>query len=537
MGDRRIAGRFKKAVNGNLTIIPVKGITQRWIFNNLSVLVAVICVISMMISVLIRTNYYDYIRAMLSSNIRGSGMVDSHFKQYIEEPSDNSEIKYDYYKEFPKGAKAYIERFTSKSLMEVWIINKDGTVIVSSSGFLPEGVQNMEDYNQARQNPQKARSAEWIGKNPSGEKIMAVSYLLVDENDNQRGAVRYMTSLSKADEEISKIIAIIASVSVVTLLMIIISSSFFIRSIVNPLKEIGANAKLVAQGNFDVRIDKPYNDEVGELCDTINDMAAELGATEKMKNDFISTVSHELRTPLTAIKGWGETLKSIGETDRRTFDKGLDVIIKESARLSGIVEELLDFSKIQSGRLNLRLEKMDVLAELDETVYALMERAKRDGIELAYSVPDFPAPMTGDPDRIKQVFVNILDNALKYTEKGGKVYIAAELEEEKIRISIKDTGCGIASEDLPRIKEKFYKANQNVRGSGIGLAICEEVVNQHNGQIIIDSELGEGTTVTIYLPANVAPIVDVTPIAEMSEEEIEAISDNLLDASENKEIQ
>ena len=229
-------------------------------------------------------------------------------------------------------------------------------------------------------------------------------------------------------------------------------------------------------------------------------MLNEVSATDKIKNDFISTVSHELRTPLTAIKGWGEMLRELGPDDIELAKRGTDIIISESERLSQLVEELLNFSRLQNGTLSLRLEKIDVLAELDETIFVFKERSKRDGIELTYSAPDLPAPMMADPNRIKQVFVNVLDNAFKYTEQGGMVSVEAFIDGDRLIIQVLDTGCGIAQEDLPNVKMKFYKANIQVRGSGIGLAVVDELVKMHNGILDIQSKLGIGTTVTIILP-------------------------------------
>ena len=230
-------------------------------------------------------------------------------------------------------------------------------------------------------------------------------------------------------------------------------------------------------------------------------MSDEIARTDRIKNDFISTVSHELRTPLTAIKGWGETLMSMGTEDKEITEKALGVIVNETDRLYSLVEELLDFSKIQSGRLSLRLEPIDVLAELDEAVFVFMDRAKRDGIELSYSSPDYTAPMSADSARIKQVFVNVLDNAFKYNKQGGKVSVCAhKTVDNNIVIEITDTGCGISKEDLSHVKEKFYKANVSVRGSGIGLAVVDEIIKMHNGTLDIASEENVGTRVTMILP-------------------------------------
>ena len=260
---------------------------------------------------------------------------------------------------------------------------------------------------------------------------------------------------------------------------------------------------------------RQYDDEIGELCETINYMASEISATDKMRNDFISTVSHEMRTPLTAIKGWGETLLQVGETDPSLTKRGIEVIINESTRLTGVVEDLLDLSKLVNGRLSLRAERIDVLAELDEAAFVFKDRSMREGVELIYNVPHTPAPMDGDPNRIRQVFVNILDNAFKYTPQGGKINVYAEIEnnpdndeKQTLKIYVEDTGCGIATEDLPRIREKFYKSNISVRGSGIGLAVCDEMMKLHDGKIDIKSELDKGTLVILSLPIDKVELIE-----------------------------
>lgn len=189
--------------------------------------------------------------------------------------------------------------------------------------------------------------------------------------------------------------------------------------------------------------------------------------------------------------------------------KGLQVIVKEAGRLEGFVEELLDFSRLQSGRMNLRLAKTDLFAELDETVFTFRERALRDGIEVKYSIPEVPAIANADANRLKQVFMNILDNALKYSRSPSKIFVKAEFtkldNQNFVKIAIADQGCGISKEDLPHVKEKFYKANVSVRGSGIGLAVTNEIVNLHHGKLEIDSKEGKGTLVTIYLPVENSP--------------------------------
>ena len=186
-------------------------------------------------------------------------------------------------------------------------------------------------------------------------------------------------------------------------------------------------------------------------------MATELNATENIKNDFLSSVSHELRTPLTAIKGWAETLSDCGPQDHETLEKGIKVIVNETERLSSMVEELLDFSRIQGGRFQMIMDKTDLLAELGEAVLMFSERAKREKIILQYQEPDSLPTVICDHNRIMQVFVNILDNAIKYSDRGDVVTVRAFAEENNIQVIISDTGCGIPASDLPKVKEKFFK--------------------------------------------------------------------------------
>ncbi len=460
------------------------GLTKRWFLRSATVTIAILALISIMCTILVRTYYYDAVYNKLISY--SNGIVTNYFDSYTTDI------------EFNSGAREYVAEFSEKSFIEVWVIDKTGKVIISSSGFNVE-YPEMPDYYEAVESKEDSLFTTWTGKLKSGEKIMSVTNLIKADDGNVKGAVRYVTSLEAIDEQLVMIYIIIGLAFLLLVGLVLISGLIFVSSIAKPIRQLNETAKAIAGGNLDTQIDHYlYDDEIGELCRSINNMASELSAADRLKNDFISTVSHELRTPLTAIKGWGETILQVSDTDPVLTQRGMNVIIDEATRLSGIVEELLDFSRIQNGGLALRIEKMDVLAELDETVFAFKDRSTREGIDLLYNAPDLPAPMDGDADRIKQVFVNILDNALKYTKQGGKIIVTAVIENDSIVISITDTGCGISPEDLPHIKEKFYKTNMTVHGSGIGLAVADEIVKLHNGSLKIDSVLGEGTTVTIF---------------------------------------
>ncbi len=481
----------------------IKGITKRWATNTLLITALILFVLLSVCVVFVVSYYRNYVTNYLSGYANES--VTTFFSPYV---GGSDEI-------FDQKAKEFVDSFADKSRMEVQVVNRKGTVSFSSSGFgVRETVEDMDDVKEALE--ATSGISKWAGFNGNGEHIMAVSMVLPRDDGEFTGAVRFITSLKAIDRQIIGLIVLILIVYFIALFFVALSGIFFIQTIVTPVRKINDVARKFSEGEYDVRIesDGRDDDEITELADSINGMIAEVAATDKLKNDFISTVSHELRTPLTAIKGWGEMLKELDGEDREIARRGTEVIINESERLSKLVEELLDFSRIQSGSMTLRLEKIDVLAELDEAIFVFKERSKRDGIELTYSVPEVPAPMMADPNRIKQVFVNILDNAFKYSEQGGLVNVVAIVEEGTLIIHFVDNGCGIAEEDLPNIKKKFYKANLQVRGSGIGLAVVDEIVKLHNGVLEINSELNVGTTVTVAFPVEKVAIEPVVPIIE-----------------------
>lgn len=464
------------------------GITVRWLLTTILVIVLILTAISATIVLVLKDYYYETAENKLQS-LGQSSVVADYFSSYLGSNDDS----------FSARAKEYVDNFQELNVAELWVINKDGDIIVTSTGFVSDD-EEYPDYIDALDSV--SGRAVWQGTMSSGEKVMALSVLLPRTNGISNGAVRYIISLEAIDLQIAKITIIVGVISLFALLLVVLSGLFFIRSIVVPVKKLNTAARSIAAGNYSQKIDfeRRYDDELAELAESINYMTAEIDKTDKIRNDFISTVSHELRTPLTAIKGWTETLLCIDEFGDETLSSGLRVIQNETERLYALVEDLLDFSRMESGRMVLHLKKIDVIAELDDAVFVLRDRATREGKEIFYSSPEYAAPINADADRIKQVFVNVIDNAIKYTPAGGRISIVAMIGSQEINIRVADTGCGVSPDDLPHIKEKFYKANLSAKGSGIGLAVCDEIINLHNGQLDITSTLGEGTEVSITLP-------------------------------------
>lgn len=465
-----------------------QSITRRWLFNSLGFVVILLTVAEVALIFFVRDYYYNSAQRIVqsSADFGASNMQSSYGDSRVN---------------FTASVRNMVENFDDKNTMELMAIDHNGRVSVSSSGFesdMEATETTMPDYEEAMNS--SAQQAVYNGTLEStGEHILAITVVCPDLS-SEYSAIRYVVSLAQVDKEVLTLILAGTGGLLLVLALVLVSNSFFIRSILMPVREITGVAKQFATGNMSARILKKTDDEIGELGEVINNMADQIQETERMKNEFISSVSHELRTPLTAIKGWSETMMSLGEGDTEMIHKGMHVISTETQRLSDMVEELLDFSRIQNGRFTLVKTKMDLLAELEDAVLIYTQRASRDNKNLVFEEPDYMDMIYGDKNRIKQVFINVIDNALKYSDPGDTVTVTASQEEDTITVVVKDTGCGIAPEDLPHVKEKFYKANATRRGSGIGLAVVNEIVSLHGGTLELESKLGEGTQVTITFP-------------------------------------
>ena len=267
-----------------------------------------------------------------------------------------------------------------------------------------------------------------------------------------------------------------------------------------PLSRLTAHARRISEGSYGGKAEGFGDDEIGELAEEINHVSEKTALAEKTRTEFISQVSHELRTPLTAITGWAETIAFDPEVKGDSL-KGVQIISKEAERLTNMVTELLEFTRIQDGRFNLRLELLDIAAELEDALFTYGELMKQAGMTVKYDPPVTEIPLIpGDPERLKQVFLNLLDNAMKHGGDGGRIDVGLRQEEDRVRITVRDYGHGIPEAELPHVKEKFYKGSSKNRGTGIGLAVCDEIVTRHGGALTVANARDGGCIVTVTLP-------------------------------------
>ena len=286
--------------------IKLHSITRRWLINILPVIMLVVVVGEISVGVALFNYYKSLVISSASEYVR-----DINVLSLTDETG------------FPAAARSYAQDFMYRDKIEVQIFDASGNMLVTTNGFAFDGGQDgATDYAEA---VRTGGEASWYGKNDNGERVLAVTTVLPDLGYGSNGAYRVVVSMEQVMTAYGFLLGMAIAIGVLMVGFALLSGAFFVNSIVRPVRDVTTAARKIAGGDMNARLEVKQNDEIGELCDTINYMASELENADKLKNDFISSVSHELRTPLTAIKGWGETVKmSVGE-DWRSY----------SARLTG----------------------------------------------------------------------------------------------------------------------------------------------------------------------------------------------------------
>ena len=464
----------------------IVGLRKRWFANILSIICALGLVCALAVTSAFALYYYSNLESDLCFR---AGNTTSLFSNYINQTD----------RQYYDACMAYTQSFESDGNIHLQIIDMQGYIAASSA----ESWVNLPPQTPEIPKAMDNRSVEvYLGEDPiTGSRIMAASSPLIFQ-DEVIGALRYVTSTKTVDQQIVFVAVICLAVLLVVIAAVIISNHYFIRTIMVPVEEITEKARRIASGSYGVQIQTRYADEIGELAHTINELSVKISQNEKMQAEFISQLSHELRTPLTVINGWSETLLADENMDADTR-QGMKIISREASRLTEMVVDLLDFTRMQDGRMTLTVEQADIRAEFEDTVFMYGSRLAQEGIDLEYLDDDVDIPeISCDPKRLRQVFLNILDNAAKHGGAGKRIEAAISYEDEQVVICIRDFGPGIPEDEIPLVKKKFYKGSSSARGTGIGLAVCDEIVQMHGGTLTLENAEGGGTLVTIRLPAS-----------------------------------
>lgn len=458
---------------------------NRWLANT----VIVFCILGLVCVTLISATFAIYYYTNMRSDMRArASQASQFFSSYIGQN----------YEEYYQSCISYTKNFDMSNAMELQFLDAEGNLIVSSYGHWAGNSPSTPEIAKAISSREPN---DYVGLNPdTGEHIIAISYPMIYSNGQVVGVLRYVSSTRLVNLQIIYIALTSLGICSLLLAVLVLSSNHYIHSIVVPVDEITQKAKKIANGSYGAQIKKIYNDEIGELVDTINDMSIKISRNEKMQAEFISSLSHELRTPLTAINGWTETILGDENLDEQTA-RGMKIISKEAERLTEMVVDLLDFTRLQDNRLTLNMELTDIQAEFEDTVYMYSSRLAQDGIRLEYLDNDLQIPpIDCDSKRMRQVFLNILDNAAKHGREGGHIEADMFCEKDMVVVRIRDFGPGIPENELPLVKKKFYKGSGKTRGTGIGLAVCDEIVDMHGGTLTLENAQGGGTLVTVRLP-------------------------------------
>lgn len=477
--------RIKDTVNRLSARFKITSMKQRWLVNNILLVSIIVALGVAAFSFAITRYYYSGIVSGLETKAKSAT---SFFENYITKT----------YAEYYDSAYNFIETFEDSDDIELQFINAGGKIMISSYSITGGTAPNGGDIKTALST---GLVSKWNGENEStGEHILAVSAPMVHSDGTTIGVMRYVTSMRKVNKEVMVSIISAVGIGASLILLLFFTNSSFIKSVVEPIQEITVVAQRISGGSYGIKIGKKYKDEIGEMVDSINEMSAKIAQTEKAQTEFISSISHELRTPLTAITGWSETILYDEELDENSRS-GVNIILAEAKRLTNMVEELLEFTRIQDGRFTLNMQKIDIAAELEEAIITYAELLKKENIEVEFIPYKGTLPIIdGDPDRLKQVFLNVLDNAAKYGGSGKKIVVKIGRDSQYINISIRDFGPGVPEDELEYVKMKFYKGSSTKRGSGIGLAVCQEIVSYHNGLLELKNAPDGGLIVTVRLP-------------------------------------
>ena len=465
----------------------IGGLRKRWLFNTVAVIFALgmICVLT------VTAAFSAYYYSGIQSDMRYRAETTTDFF------ADYANLNYrDYY----QSCINYAKTFEDRNDIELQFINTAGRMVASSYGSWVGKVPTTSEIQKAI----ISRMPEpFVGVDEqTGERIIAVSSPIIYSNGEVIGVLRYVTSTRLVDRQVVKIFFYSMTALLIVMVAVIISSNYYVHSILVPVREITQKAQKIANGTYGIQIKTKYNDEIGELASTINEMSNQINQNEIVQREFISSLSHELRTPLTAITGWSETLLADENMDPDTR-RGMNIIQREAKRLTEMVVELLDFNRIQDGRMTLNIRQTDIRGEFEDTVYMYSSRLAQDEIKLHYldndeDIPEIPC----DPERLRQVFLNILDNAAKHGGDGKRIEASIHFMNEQVIVKIRDFGPGIPEDEIPLVKKKFYKGSSKARGTGIGLAVCDEIITMHGGSLTLENAEGGGTLVTVTLPAS-----------------------------------
>jgi len=335
-----------------------------------------------------------------------------------------------------------------------------------------------------------------FGSDDTSQKVLACGNVL--HADDKEDVIVYIFSpLWPVSSTIEILTHQLLIVTIISLILACLISFYLSSRITRPIRKINNSARRLAAGEYGIVFRGGHYTEINDLADTLTGASLELEKSDLVQKDLIANVSHDLRTPLTMIKSYAEMIRDISGDDPVKREKHLQVIIDETDRLNNLVGDLLTVSSIQSGKSVLQKSRFS----LSDSVRSIVETFRVKELGEGYTI-DLVCPsdfiVVADEDTIKQVVSNLISNAVKFCGDDKAVVVTLKKQGRQVRVSVEDHGCGIASEDLEHIWDRYYRSSSNmvrsVEGSGLGLSICKEVLSLHKADFGVDSTVGKGST-------------------------------------------
>lgn len=401
----------------------------------------------------------------------------------------------------------------SAGALRITVINVDGTVLYDNE----QDASTMENHA-SRQEVKQAISTRGSAtikrySNTLGLNMLYLARYYEDSNLVIRTSIP-LTMYQQGVRQLQTSFAVIIGLSLVLAAAL---SFWYTKRVSRPLINLRNAAETMADANYSVRVPVLSDDEIGSVSRAFNSMAdqlekevSELGEQntrlamlQEMRSEFVANVSHELKTPLTSIRGFVDTLRSGNVTDPAVRDRFLEIIDIEAERLSQLINDILQLSEIEKMETETELQKFDLAALLDDVATLLDEKASEHRVSIIVEDCE-KLPVLASLYRVKQVLINLVDNAIKYNKEGGRIYISATREPDRmVAIRVRDTGEGIASEHIPRIFERFYRVDKShsreMGGTGLGLSIVKHIAQLYDGSASVESKPGVGSTFVVRL--------------------------------------
>lgn len=334
---------------------------------------------------------------------------------------------------------------------------------------------------------------------------MSLAGPVTDENGNVIAALVLHTDTSRVRESIRQVWMDVVLYSCIGVVLEMLAVSYITGKMTKPITEMNKIVMRYSKGEFDLRVNSEGSDEVAQLGNSFNIMAAELNTLEEARRSFVANVSHELRSPLTSMRGFLEAMQD-GTISPEDYSKYLDIVINENKRMTSMVNDLLDLARIESGQVAVKREVFDINELMARTMITFEARVDAKKLNVELDLKPEKLNVEADTGQIAQVVRNLIDNAIKFTPDGGSIQLITRLKKQQAYITVRDSGKGIDEESIPHLFERFYKAEKahtpgESSGTGLGLAIVKRIIDQHDQNITVESELGKGTSFTFTLNA------------------------------------